>query len=153
MVNMNEDVEYDWSWLIRYLAVILLLVVLAASLGHMSLFDKTRLGRLTAAHLVQFIGYGAALVVAWMIGRKATIAVRKLGGKLLVFQHLILPAISLLMIALAYSVILLVLKPFLSASLMSVYNWFLIVAILACAGWLVMAILDKSAALTEMLTK
>lgn len=150
---MNKDVENDWSWVIRHLAVILLLVVLAASLGSMSLFEKTRLGRLTADHLVQFIGYGAALIVAWMLGRQATITVRKLGGKLLAFQHLILPAMSLLVVALAYSVILLVLKPFLSANLMDIYNWLLIIAILACAGWLVMAVLDKSAALTEILTK
>ena len=149
----DKNMENDWGWAVRHVVVILLAIILAAALGNMSLFEKTTLGRLSAAHVVEFLGYGVALVIGWMLGRQATIYVRKQGGKLLAFQHLILPLVSLIVVALAYTVLLLPLKPFLNATLLSIYNWLFIVAILACAGWLVMAVLNKSAALTEMLTK
>jgi len=149
----SKNVVNDWSWAIRYVAVILLAIILAAALGNMNLFEKTTLGRLSAARVVEFLGYGAALVVGWVLGREATIYVRKQGGKLLAIQHLILPVVSLIVVALAHSVLLLLIKPFLSAALLSIYNWLFIAAILACAGWLVMAVLNKSASLTEMLTK
>ena len=149
----NENVENGWGWAIRYVTVILLAIILAAALGNMGLFEKTTLGRLSAARVVEFLGYGAALMVGWMLARELTIHIRKQGGGMLSLQHLILPVVSLIVVALAHAVLLLLLKPFLSATLLSIYNWLFIIAILACAGWLVMAVLNKSAALTEMLTK
>jgi hypothetical protein len=38
------------------------------------------------------------------------------------------------------------------ASLHNIYNWIFIVGILACAGWLVMAVLNQSASLTALFT-
>ena len=38
------------------------------------------------------------------------------------------------------------------AALHNIYNWVFIVGILACAGWLVMAVLNQSASLTALLT-
>ena len=67
-------------------------------------------------------------------------------------QHLILPAVSLIVVSLAYSVLLLLLKPVMEATLHNIYNWVFIVGILACAGWLVMAVLNQSASLTALLT-
>ncbi len=143
----------DWLWVGRYVAVIVLSLVLAAALGHMELFEKTSLGgKLTASHIVQFLGYGAALATFWELGRRATIAVRELGGHWAVLQHLILPLVSLIVLALAYSVVLLLLKPFLGATASGIFNWVFIAAILACAGWLVMAVLNQSAPLTALLT-
>jgi hypothetical protein len=101
---------------------------------------------------VQFLGYGAALVALWLLGQRATVVLQKQGGRLGVLQHLILPLVSLVVVSLAYSVVLLLLKPFLGATVLSIMNWTFIVAILACAGWLVMAVLNQSAPLTELLT-
>ena len=149
----NKKTDAGWVWVGRYVAVIVLSLVLAAALGQMSLFEKTTLsGKLNASHIVQFLGYGAALVALWMLGLRATIALQQHGGKWAVLQHLILPLVSLIVVALAYSVLLLLLKPFLGATVASIFNWTFIVAIVACAGWLVMAVLNQSAPLTALLT-
>jgi len=149
----DKMADTGWLWAGRYLAVIVLSLILAAVLGQMSLFEKTALaGRLTASHIVQFLGYGAALVTFWMLGLRATIVLQQQGGKWAVLQHLILPMDSLIVAALAYSVLLLLLRPFLGATAASIFNWTFIVVILACAGWLVMAVLNQSAPLTALLT-
>ncbi len=149
---MAQNMYSNWMWAGRYLAVILLSVILALALGNMGLFEKTTLGgKLNAAHLVQFLGYGAALVIFWLMGRRATQTLQQMGGKTLNFLHLVLPVVSLIVVALAYSVLLLLFKPFMGTTVASVFNWAFIVFILACAGWLVMAVFNQSAPLTELL--
>ena len=143
----------EWAWMGRYLAVIAVSLILAGALGHMELFEKTRLGsKLSAAHIVEFLGFGAALVLAWLLAQRATIVVRAQGGKARAFVHLILPVASLIVAGLAYSVVLLLIKPFLGTTLMAVIDWTFIVLLLACAAWLVMAVLDKAAPMTDLLT-
>jgi hypothetical protein len=149
----NKKADTGWVWAGRYVAVIVLSLILAAALGQMSLFEKTTLaGKLNASHIVQFLGYGAALAALWMLGLRATIVLQQQGGKWAVLQHLILPLASLVVVALAYSVLLLLLKPFLGATAAGIFSWTFIIAILACAGWLVMAVLNQSAPLTALLT-
>ncbi len=153
---MTHDAQKatDWSWVGRYIAVILVALILAAAIGNMGLFAKTSVisGKLTAAHLVRFLGYGTALAALWMLGQRSTIALQQHGGRWSFVQHLILPAVSLIVISVSYSVALLVLKPLLDAALLNIYNWVFIIAILACAVWLVMAVLGQSASLTAALT-
>jgi len=152
-MEKNIQTDMGWDWVGRYVAVIVVSLVLAAAIGHMELFVKTTLGgKLNASHIVQFLGYGAALVASWILGQRATIALQQQSGKWSVLQHLILPAVSLFVVALAYTVLLLLIKPFMDATLNSIYNWTFIVAILACAGWLVMAVLNQSGSLTALLT-
>lgn len=149
---MTKDTD-NWGWMGRYVAVIVLSLILGAALGQMSLFEKTSLaGKLSASHIVQFLGYGTALAALWLLGLRATVALQQQGGKWGVLQHLILPLVSLIVVSLAYSVVLLLLKPFLGATVQSILNWTFIAAILGCAGWLVMAVLNQSAPLTELLT-
>ncbi len=141
------------DWIGRYVAVIVLSLVLAAAIGNMDLFAKTTIGgKLSASHIVQFLGYGAALVAFWVLGQRATIALGQHAGKWSFLQHLVLPAVTLIVVSLAYTVLLLLLKPVMDAALHNIYNWAFIVAILACAGWLVMAVLNQSASLTALLT-
>lgn len=152
---MEQKMQQDagWNWVGRYVAVIVLSLILAAAIGNMELFSKTAIGgKLSASHIVQFLGYGAALATLWVFGQRATITLQRLGGKWSFLQHLILPAVSLVVVSLAYTVLLLLLRPYLDATLHNVYNWVFIVAILACSGWLVMAVLNHSAALTELFT-
>ncbi len=149
---MTQHKETGWSWVGRYIAVIVISLILASALGSMELFVKTAIGKLNAAHIVQFLGYGAALAAFWVLGQRATIALRQQEGKWSVLQHLILPVVSLIVVSVAYSVLALLLKPFMESTLQNVYNWVFIVGILACAGWLMMAVLNQSAGLTELFT-
>ena len=144
----------SWNWVGRYAAVILVTLILAAALGSMGLFEKTSLfaGKLTAAHLVRFLGYASALTAFWQLARHAAVVLQQQVGRWSFLRHLILPVASLIYVTAAYSVLLLVLKPFLDASLHGIYNWIFIIAILAAAGWLLMAVLNQSSALIEAFT-
>ena len=153
---MTNDTQTDagWNWAVRYIAVIVVALILAAAIGSMELFTKTSIfgGKLNAAHLVQFLGYGAALGAFWMLGQRSTIALQQLGGRWSFMQHLILPVVSLIVVSIAYTVALLILNPMMNASLHNIYNWVFIVEILACALWVLMAVLGQSASLTSALT-
>ncbi|ADE11290.1 zinc ribbon domain-containing protein [Sideroxydans lithotrophicus] len=150
----NKLPAAGWDWVGRYVAVIVLSLILATALGNMELFVKTTIGgKLNASHIVEFLGYGMALVAFWVLGQRATIAVQQHEGKWSFMQHLILPTVSLVAVALAYSVMLLLLKPVMDAALHNIYNWTFIVGILGCAGWLVMAVLNQSASLTALFTE
>ncbi len=153
---MSNDAQNNagWSWAGRYVAVIVVALALGSAIGSMELFAKTSVvsGKLTAAHLVRFLGYGTALAALWMLGQRSTIALQQHGGRWSFLQHLILPVVTLIVVSSAYSVTLLVLKPLLEAALLNIYNWVFIVAILACAVWVVMAVLGQSASLTKALT-
>jgi hypothetical protein len=152
-MEQNNQKSAGLDWIGRYVAVILLSLVLATAIGNMDLFVKTTIGgKLNASHIVQFLGYGAALVAFWVLGQRATMALQQYAGKWSFLQHLILPAVSLIVVSVAYSVLLLLLKPVMDAALHNIYNWVFIMGILACAGWLVMAVLNQSASLTALLT-
>lgn len=144
----------NWSWVGRYVAVIVLAVILAGALGGMDLFQSTSvLGRkLSAAQIVRFLGFGAALVVLWLLAQQAVIQFRKQGGRWGFLQHLLLPLVTLIVVACAHGVILLVLRPLMDAELRLMYNWFFIFGIIAACAWLVMALFNQSSSLTEALT-
>ncbi len=149
MTNTVE-VKQDWSWVARFVAVIVVSLILAEAIGSMELFDKTFVipGKLSAAHLVHFLGYSTALGALWMLGRQATTVLQQQGGRWTFMQHLILPVVSLIVVSSSNSVALLVLKPMMNASLHNLYNWVYIVAILGCAVWVIKAVLGQSASLT-----
>jgi len=153
MTNETQT-NAGWNWVGRYIAVIVIALILAAAIGSMELFIRTSVfgGKLNAAHLVRFLGYGAALAAFWMLGQRSTIAVQQHGGRWSFMQHLILPVVSLIVVSVAYTVALLILSPMMNAALHNIYNWVFIVAILACAVWVVMAVLGQSASLTSALT-
>ena len=153
-MTKSTQTNTDWSWAVRHVAVIVVALVLAAAIGSMELFMRTTVfgGKLSASHLVRFMGYGAALAALWMLGRRSTIALQQLGGRWSFLQHLVLPVVSLVVVSIAYTVVLLILNPLMNAALHNIYNWVFIIAILACAGWVLMAVLGQSASLTSVLT-
>ncbi len=151
----NLQSNMNWNWVGRYVAVIVLALVLGAAIGGMPLFAKTFLvsGKLNAAQVVRFLGYGTALVVFWILGQRLTMALRQQqGGRWAVMQSLILPIVTLIVVSALYSVILLVMGPLLGSTLQKIYDWLFILAIIACAIWLIMAVLGQADALTEALT-
>jgi hypothetical protein len=145
--------EKGWDWAGRYVAGIVVALILATALGSMELFAKTMIsGKLSAGQVVRFLGYGTALVAFWLLGQRLTMVLRQRGGRWSFLHHLILPVVSLVVIAMSYSVVLLVVGPLLNASMTNIYNWLAIIAILACAVWVVLAVLGQSSALTEAFT-
>jgi hypothetical protein len=152
--KLNTEALGKWAWVGRYLAVVAISLGLASILGHTELFQKTTMGgKLSAAHLVEFLGVGVALVMLWLLGREATIVLQKQKGTPPIVQHLILPLVSLCVVALAYSVLVLLLKPFMSVVVAKTLNWIFIVLILACSGWLIMAVFNQSTPITTLLTR
>ncbi|MEJ2572926.1 MAG: hypothetical protein P8164_04980 [Gammaproteobacteria bacterium] len=149
----HTNANATWTWGIRYVATIVVVLVLAALLGSMDLFSKTTIAKkaLSATKLVHFIGYGAALATFWMFGQHLSAACRQYGGRWAFLQHLILPAVTLIVISASYYVVLPVVHPFMNHALRDVYKWVFILAMLACSIWLVAAVLGQSNSLTEAL--
>ncbi|MER3421917.1 MAG: hypothetical protein C4293_00470 [Nitrospiraceae bacterium] len=65
------------GWLVNYGIAIFLVLLLGATLGNIALFKETVLGdtKLRAFHLGQFMGYGGALLLLWLLGRRATLQI------------------------------------------------------------------------------
>jgi eukaryotic-like serine/threonine-protein kinase len=151
---MTKNSQLNWNWVGRYVAVIVAALVLAAVIGEMPLFGKTFLvsGKLSAAQVVRFLGYGTALIVFWILGQRLTIFLRQQqGSRWSASQNLILPIVTFIVVSALYSVILLVMRPLMDVTLQKIYDWMFILAIIACAIWLIMALLGQSDALTEAL--
>jgi len=151
---MDKLDTIDMSWIGRFIGVIIVSLILAAAIGSMDLFEKTFViqGKLSASHLVRFLGYSSALAALWMLGQRATVALQQYRGRWSFTQHLILPVVTLIVVASVNSIALLVLKPIMSTAMHNIYNWVFIVAILACSAWVVMAVLGQSASLTKLFT-
>ena len=151
---MTGNSQLNWNWMGRYVAVIVLALVLGAAIGGMPLFAKTFLvsGKLNAAEVVRFLGYGTALIVFWILGQRVTMVLRQQGGRWTALQSLVLPIVTLIVVSALYSVILLVIGSLLGGTLQKIYDWLFILAIIACAIWLIMAVLGQADALTEALT-
>jgi hypothetical protein len=150
---MTENSQLNWNWVGRYIAVIVAALVLAAVIGEMPLFGKTFLvsGKLSAAHLVRFLGYGTALVVFWILGQRLTIFLQQ-GSRWSASKNLILPIVTLIVVSSLYTVMLLVLRPLMDGTLQKIYDWVFVLAILVCAIWFILALLGKADAMTDALT-
>jgi hypothetical protein len=146
---MNER----WSWVVRYVGVIVVALVLAAALGEMALFKTTKFGKtgLNAARLVQFLGYGGALLVLWLLAKRAAVvllASRDQRANLL--QNILLPLATLIVVASAQPVMLLVLGPLMNKAWHQIYSWVSVTAIILSAAWLLVALFTGSSSLTPL---
>jgi len=137
---MNER----WMWVLRYVIVIVLALALAWVLGDMALFKTTKFGKtgLTAARLAQFLGNGGALVVFWLLAQRAAELIGPEHGRWLLVKPIILPLATLAVIAIAHPVVLRALGSMMTRSFRQGYNWGFIAALVACAVWLVVAVLS-----------
>lgn len=148
---MNER----WGWLIRYAVVIILALILAAAFGEMELFKTTRFGKsgLNAARLAQFLGYGGALAVLWLMARRATDLLPSDAEPWKVLKVILVPLATLIVIACGQAVLLLVLGPVMNKAWRQAYNWVAIAAIIAAAAWLVAALFTGSSSLAPLFKK
>ena len=145
---MNER----WFWLVRYAGVIVFALVLAAALGEMELFKTTRLGKsgFNAARVAQFLGYGGALLVFWMLAQRAAAMISRDDQRWKVVRCLLVPLATLIVVACAHSVVLLIAGPLMSKAWLPAYNWTFIAGIMLSAVWLVAALFTGSASLEPL---
>ena len=145
---MNER----WIWMVRYGVVIVLALVLAAALGQMDLFKTTRFGKtgFNAGRVAQFLGYGGALLVFWLLARRAAGMISAADERWKVVRSILVPLATLVVVACAHSVVLLVLGPLMSKAWMPAYNWTFIAAIILSAVWLVAALFTGSPSLEPL---
>ena len=141
-----------WIWLVRYAVVIVLALVLAAALGEMELFKTTKFGKsgLNAARLVQFLGFGGALAVLWLMARRAADLLPASDERWNVLKSILLPLATLIVVASGQAVLLYVLGPLMNKAWQQAYNWIAIAAIIAAAAWLVAALFTGSASLAPL---
>ena len=141
-----------WMWLVRYVVVIILALILAAALGEMELFKTTKFGKsgLNAARLVQFLGYGGALAVLWLMAQRAAALLPSGDERWNVLKSILVPLATLIVVAAGQAVLLFVLGPLMNKGRQQAYNWVAIAAIIAAAVWLVAALFTGSASLTGL---
>ena len=148
MENMNER----WSWMVRYAVVIAAALALGAAFGEMALFRNARLGRtgLSAAHLVQFLGYGGALAVLWLAARRAAALFPDQDPRWGVLKSTLVPLTSLIVVSAGQAVLLLVAGPLMNKAWHQVYNWVSVTAIILATAWLLAAVLTGSSSLAPL---
>jgi len=145
---MNER----WMWLLRYAVVIVLALILAAALGEMELFKTTRFGKtgLNASRVAQFLGYGGALLVFWLLAQRAAAQISGEDDRWRLVKSILVPLATLIVVACAHSVILLILGPLISKAWLPAYNWTFIAGIILSAAWLVAALFTGSSSLAPL---
>jgi hypothetical protein len=145
---MNER----WMWMVRYAVVIVLALILAAALGEMELFKTTRFGKtgLNASRVAQFLGYGGALLVFWLLAQRAAGQLRGEDDRGRLIKSILVPLATLIVVACAHSVILLILAPLMSKAWLPAYNWTFIAGIILSAAWLVVALFTGSSSLAPL---
>jgi hypothetical protein len=135
------------KWMMEYGVAMALTFAFALILGHIPLFREATVGKLHASDLVQFIGYSGALVIAWFGVHQLAADPPQDWKWLMPYRALILPVMTLAIVAMSYGVLLFVCDPFLSKSGKGIYNWIFIAAIVASIVWLILSWVQKSAAL------
>ena len=141
-----------WIWVIRYGVVIALAVVLAATLGEMALFKTTRFGKtgLNAGRLVQFLGYGGALLVFWLFAQRTARLLDARDARWSVLKSILVPLATLVVVVAAHGVMLLVFGPLMSRAWHQAFNWVFIAGIILSAAWLLAALLTGSSSLASL---
>lgn len=141
------------DWVLQYGVAILLALLFGVILGHIPLFTETILGstKLRAADVMQFLGYGGALLMLWLFGRQVALHVPEDWKWLEPFRHLILPLTMLIVVTAAYGILLLICGPFLQKTGKMIYNWIFVIGIASASIWLVVMWFLKSAPLVAAL--
>lgn len=141
-----------WMWAVRYAIVIAVAVILAIALGEMDLFKTTRFGKtgLNASRVVQFFGFGGALLVFWLLAQRAAAQISGDSDRSRLAKSIVLPLATLIVVACAHAVILLILGPLISKTWLPTYNWLFIAGIILSAAWLVAALFTGSASLAPL---
>ena len=136
----------NWTWVGRYILVLVIALVLGGVIGELELFKQTTLGtpKLKAAMLVRFLGYSGALLLLWLMAKRAADQFRDQGGKAAFLSFIVVPLATLVVACSAYSVLLILLRSFMDPGLRNLYNWFFVLGITVSALWVVVALFHHS---------
>ena len=142
-----------WGWLVQYGSGIIFALLLGTILGSISLFQETSLGdtKLTASRIVQFMGYGSALLLLWLLGQRVAMELPDEGKGSSFLRQVIIPLITLVVVSSGYKVLWLLVGPFLGSTGKTIYNWAFVVGIVGAALWLAVAWFRHSPLLFESL--
>jgi hypothetical protein len=132
--------------------VIAAALILAAAFGEMALFKTTRFGKtgLTAARLVQFLGYGGALLVLWMLADRAARIMPGNDPRWNVLKNTLVPLTTLIVVSAGQAVLLLLVGPLMNKAWQQIYSWVSVSAIILSAAWLLAAVLTGSSSLAPL---
>ena len=142
-----------WMWLVQYGITVLLLLMLGSTASTIPLFKDTAVAdtKLAASNLVAFIGYGGALLMVWLMGRKAVVQLIRNGSGLAFLRPLSAPFNTLLGVSALYKLLLTLVGPSLGKADRLAYNWLFVSLILAATLWLIRTWFLKSAPLLDSL--
>jgi transcriptional regulator with XRE-family HTH domain len=142
-----------WVWLVQYGITVLLLLMLGSTATTIPLFKETALvgTKLAASNLVAFLGYGGALLMVWLMSRKAWGQFVRNGSGFTFLRPLGAPFTGLLGVSASYKLLLTLVGPFLGKADQLAYNWIFVFLILATTLWLIRTWFFKSAPLLESL--
>jgi hypothetical protein len=148
-------IDSRWAWVRRYAIAFLLVLVLTTLLGHSQIFGHAPLAPrgLTAAHLVSFIGYTAALLMLWLAAWRAADMLQDDGGRETIGRETLVPFATLIVLVVGYGVPLILLRPFMNDAAMAVYNWLFVLAIGASAIWFAFAVYRSADAMAPILSR
>lgn len=135
------------KWMMEYGVAMWLAFLCALILGQVPLFRDTTVWKLHASDVVQFVGYGGALAMAWLGARRLAGELPENWKWLRPLQGLLLPVATLFTVSVAYGVALYVADPFIGKSGKVVYNWCFIAAIVASCAWCIVSWVRKCAPL------
>jgi hypothetical protein len=141
-----------WTWVVRYVVVIILAVILAATLGEMTLFKTTKFGTrgFNAARIAQFLGFGGGLLVFWLLAQRTARLLDEKDARWTLIKNILLPVATLIVVASAHGVLVLVLGPLMSKAWHQAYNWVFIGGIILSSAWLLAALLTGSSSLAPL---
>ena len=141
-----------WTWVIRYLVVLILAVLLGYALGEMQLFKGARFGKsgVNAARLVQFLGFGGALLVFWLLAQRTASLLDGRHPHWSIVKSVLLPIATLVTVICGQSVLLLILGPLMGKEGVNVFNWIAVAGIVLSAAWLLAALFTGSASLSSL---
>jgi hypothetical protein len=142
----------SWLWVARYVAVLLLALILGAAIGELGLFKQTTLGspKVTAARLAQFLGYGGALLLLWLLAQRAARELRARGGHAQGLGSLLVPLATLVVVPSCYYVLLIFAGGLMSTAFRAVFNWVFVLGTTAAAIWLTVALFHHAEALVGL---
>jgi hypothetical protein len=99
---------------------------------------------------VQFLGYGGALLVLWLLARRAAELMPGQDPRWNVLKNTLVPLTTLIVVSAGQAVMLLLLGPIMNKAWHQIYNWVSITAIILSAAWLLGAVLTGSASLAPL---
>jgi hypothetical protein len=145
-------IDSRWVWVRRYAIAFVLVLVLTTLFGHSQIFANAPLAPrgLTAAHLVSFIGYTAALLLLWLAASRAASMLHDDRGWESVGREALVPVATLVVFIMGYGVPLILLRPFVNDTAMAVYNWLFVLAIGGAAIWFALAVYRSADALAPI---